>query len=372
MNHDNNNENIYENNNENNNEIINQALNDNSEMLSLNILMKIGNSICKIKIRNKLGTGFFIKLEKGNKEIYCLMTNEHVIKKTMIKDKETIEIFYENQDQKFIIKLDEKRFIRDYKYMNIDSTLIEILPEDKIEKKLFLLPNIEYQKGFYQFTNINIFIPQFPFGGELKLSYGEIIDINENSFVFSYNASTQIGSSGSPILIKDSTYILGIHKQGSKTKNYGNFIGPIIDSLKNDYQYDIKDYDDGKYEGELKDGKKEGYGKFIWTNGEYYIGQWVNDEREGKGILYYNNNKIKYEGEFKKNEFNGYGKYYLENKEYYIGYFKNNEYNGKGVYYNGKKEIIYDGEYANGKKEGKGIFYYKKDTYYKGYYKNDI
>ena len=49
-------------------------------------------------------------------------------------------------------------------------------------------------------------------------------------------ASTEHGSSGSPIFLKDSIKIIGIHKQGDKeqTENYADFISPIFNILKND------------------------------------------------------------------------------------------------------------------------------------------
>jgi hypothetical protein len=47
-------------------------------------------SICKIIYQNNFGTGFFIKLYKDEKELLCLMSNEHVITKDMIESKATI------------------------------------------------------------------------------------------------------------------------------------------------------------------------------------------------------------------------------------------------------------------------------------------
>ena len=44
-------------------------------------LHEVCNSICKIIYKNKFGTGFFIRLYKEWKELFCLMTNEHVITK---------------------------------------------------------------------------------------------------------------------------------------------------------------------------------------------------------------------------------------------------------------------------------------------------
>ena len=82
----------------------------------------------------------------------------------------------------------------------------------------------------------------------------------------------------------------------------------------------------------------EGNGKYIWKNGEYYIGQEKNGLRHGKGIEYYSNGKIRYKGNFVNDEKNGIGHYISESGEYYIGQFKNNFKHGKGTLYlpNGK------------------------------------
>ena len=67
-----------------------------------------------------------------------------------------------------------------------------------------------------------------------------------------------------------------------------------------------------KYNSDFVNGKKEGFGKCIWENGEYYQGQWKNDKNHGKGIIYYKNGNIKYEGEFVNNNYEGYRKYIWE------------------------------------------------------------
>ena len=47
-------------------------------------------------------------------------------------------------------------------------------------------------------------------------------------------------------------------------------------------------------------------------NGSYYIGQFKNDLKNGKGVEYYKNGNIKYEGEFIDGKFDGNGKYFWE------------------------------------------------------------
>ena len=58
-----------------------------------------------------------------------------------------------------------------------------------------------------------------------------------------------------------------------------------------------------KFEGDFINGKFEGNGKYIWENGEYYIGQWKNGLFHGKGIEYYSNGNIKNEGNWINDKF---------------------------------------------------------------------
>ena len=57
-----------------------------------------------------------------------------------------------------------------------------------------------------------------------------------------------------------------------------------------------------KYDCDFVNDKKEGYGKYNYGNGEYYIGQWSNDLQNDKGIIYNKNGSIKYDGDIKKEE----------------------------------------------------------------------
>ena len=335
-------------------------------------LYKVCKSVCKIRISNRTGSGFLIKLFRENNPFYCLITNEHVIKKDEIDSNKKIEIYFDNQSEIREIELNkDKRFIRDYLYMNIDAIVIEIIKEDNINENYFLLPNLEYINGYNIFINKGIYIPQYPNGEDLSFSKGIINSIN--NYEFSHLASTQQGSSGSPIFILNTTKVIGINKQSKKDKseNYGNFIGPIIESLKKNLKYDKKQYDKDIYYGEFKNGKREGYGKYIWENGEYYIGQWLNDKKHGKGILYNTNRNIKYDGDFVNDKFEGYGKYIYENGNYYIGKWLNNKMHGKGIEYYKNGNIKYEGDFVNGKYEGDGKYIYEKDYYYIGQFLDD-
>ena len=142
------------------NEIKNENDEKNSNIKAIDIsIHEVCKSICKITYENKVGTGFFIKLYKDQKDLFCLMTNHHVIKKEIIDVKQVINVLF-NYEKKIIqIKLDrDQRFITFNEDMDI--TIIEILPSDKIKEKYFLFPNLKNK----DFTHEYIYIPQFPEG----------------------------------------------------------------------------------------------------------------------------------------------------------------------------------------------------------------
>ena len=160
------------------------------------------------------------------------MTCEHIISNEIIEKNKTIEIYYDNQKKRIKIKLNKnERIIKNFLDFNIDCTIIEILQNDNINEGYFLLPNIDYLNNFDDLKENKIYIPQFRKGGNLSYSKGEIKNIER--YQFSYNASTFPGSSGSPIFLDQTTYVIGIHKGGndSEKENYGDFIFPIINFL---------------------------------------------------------------------------------------------------------------------------------------------
>ena len=54
------------------------------------------------------------------------------------------------------------------------------------------------------------------------------------------------------------------------------------------------------YEGEWEDDYINGHGKYSWSTGDFYIGKFVKDLREGKGLLTMADGNI-IEGEWKEN-----------------------------------------------------------------------
>ena len=114
---------------------------------------------------------------------------------------------------------------------------------------------------------------------------------------------------------------------------------------------------------------KNGKMNVVFENGDVYEGDFVNNIKEGYGIMSYNNGE-KYQGEFKNNVKDGYGIMIYSNGEKYRGEFKNDEKDGYGIYQYLDGEI-YKGDFKNGVKEGRGVYFYNNGEYYSGDFKNN-
>ena len=132
----------------------------------------------------------------------------------MIENKVDIKIKYDYESKGIKIKLDNtKRLIKDFMYLKIDITIIEILPADNIEEHYFLEPELNNSKNI---INNPIYIPQYPGGNKFSYSSGFIKEIKDNEIT--YNAATKPGSSGSPIFIEDSLKVIDIQKKVIKIR----------------------------------------------------------------------------------------------------------------------------------------------------------
>ena len=300
---------------------INECLIKDSPYINLDSYARnVSKSVCKIKIEMgnifRYGSGFLLRIAINQEKFYCLMSNEHIITTDNIKNKNDIYIFYDNEHKLINIKLDtNKRYIKSFISNNLDITVVEILDIDNISKEYFLMYENETLINFKLINSI-IYTAQFPKGKEFKSAKGKIIKINNNEFT--HLASTDTGSSGSPIFLEKSIKVIGIHKQSHKYKkeNYADFIYPAISLIKMDI---IEIRNKGKY---IK-------GKYIWEDGKYYLGEFKNNKPNGKGIKYYKNGKIMYEGSFINGKYDGIGKYIYKEGHYFIGKYENGLRNGK-------------------------------------------
>jgi hypothetical protein len=130
-----------------------------------------------------------------------------------------------------------------------------------------------------------------------------------------------------------------------------------------------------KYIGEFKDNKRNGQGTFIWADGDKYVGEYKNNEQNGQGTYTWTNGD-KYVGEYKNNEQNGQGTYtYSPRSEWaghkYVGEFKNGLFNGQGTYTyaDGSRDV---GTWKNDKLNGYAIKYFANGSIkQEGIFKDD-
>jgi hypothetical protein len=83
----------------------------------------------------------------------------------------------------------------------------------------------------------------------------------------------------------------------------------------------------GKYQGDVKNGKREGWGICAFKDRSYYEGEWVADQMDGKGI-YVKADGSRYEGYWQANLQNGFGRLSLANGDVYEGDFRDGKMDG--------------------------------------------
>ena len=208
-------------------------------------MVNVSKSLCKIEYENQTATGFLIKLFKEGKEFFCMMTCGHFITREIIEQRKSIRFYYDVNDAKAIgIELEpNKRFIQNFTRLsdmdnnidiNIDATVIEILPEDKIPKEFFLSFNENYIDNNEPLKDKEITIISNS-EGKLEYFYGKIKEIDRYKIIYTSNIKN--GSAGSPIFLRNTIKVIGIHTGEDKRKaeNYGYCIGPIFSFFRNFY-----------------------------------------------------------------------------------------------------------------------------------------
>ncbi len=285
-----------------------------NEIIDIRNISNVATGTVKIESNNDqgqtLGSGVFLKIERNNKPFNFLMTNHHIITKDMIEQGETITIFYDNEKSKLSLELNKKeRIIQTYNDFQIDVTIVEIIPKDKIENKFFLNVDLDDYRSIKE-KDIPIQVIQYPNGENLSYSNGKMNLFQSIDYMFYHDASTLEGSSGSPIVLKGKEKVIGIHKGAKKDKNnvieknVGIFIGIVIEAIK-----------------------------------EY--------KKNGEGKEYYENGNLKYEGNFEEDEYEGDGTFYGQDGKIYIGEFKKGKKNGDFCIYNKEGGLIKECKYED-------------------------
>ncbi|KFB50005.1 alsin [Anopheles sinensis] len=135
---------------------------------------------------------------------------------------------------------------------------------------------------------------------------------------------------------------------------------------------------DRSYTGELYQGNITGYGcmkRTVFGISTIYEGEFVNGKYDGYGRLKTTSNRstqyFHYQGYFRADKYNGFGT--LSTSSYqYNGDFVNDQKDGFGVIEDSLNGVKYIGMFMGDKKHGNGILVTTNGTYYAGFFANDI
>ena len=170
-------------------------------------LKEMGKCICKIN-GNKIGTGFFCRINYLDYSIPVLITNNHIIDENFMELKNQLKVYI--NDESYIIGINKKNIIYSSERNKYDIIIIK-LREGEIKNFLQIDQNIFKFNSENLYLDEQIFILHFPNIGEAKVSYACGIE-KINDYDIKHKCNTEVGSSGGPIFSAITKRIIGIHK----------------------------------------------------------------------------------------------------------------------------------------------------------------
>lgn len=113
-----------------------------------------------------------------------------------------------------------------------DISIIRIDPNE-IRNIQYLFIDLNYLRGYHLYKNNEVFTASYPKGKKLATRIGIIKGIIKNGYEFYHNIPTEIGSSGSPIILFNTLTVIGIHKEADidNKLNIDTFIGEVIKEI---------------------------------------------------------------------------------------------------------------------------------------------
>eukprot|EP01083_Nonionella_stella_P003439 9865_1 len=130
-------------------------------------------------------------------------------------------------------------------------------------------------------------------------------------------------------------------ENGSGTYRFSNgnvYIGDVVECFRTGYgKYTWLDNSarhGDEYEGQFKDNRREGTGTYRYSNGNVYVGEFVSNFRTGWGKYAWLDNSTRngdeYEGQFKRGLQHGTGTYRYSDGDVYVGEWVNGNRTGNG------------------------------------------
>ena len=123
----------------------------------------------------------------------------------------------------------------------------------------------------------------------------------------------------------------------------------------------------GMYVGQASYTTREGRGGFYYSDdGTMWVGYWEGNNKGKYGKMISKDGKVMYEGEYKNGKRNGYGRMNFNSGEWYEGEFKDGKREGKGVFH-WDKECYWEGMFKENEMNGMGVYHEGRDSWEVGY-----
>ena len=243
--------------------------------------------------------------------------------------------------------------------------------------------NKKSEKGKIEFKKID---------KEDRLSFRMNLELTETVFSSNSFHNSQVSENTNNKNSKEATYLVFPFNIKNKRKMNYKYSGYVHKKNKNKKSEKSSSLGEDKESSDKKEKSaliKEGFGKFIFSDGTEFCGifhenilqqygKYTNINKNGgnkndKEIIITDNlNYEEYIGEYKDYVPNGFGIYknYITNLKI-TGIFKNNTFSDIGIEESAEGGYIYRGDFINNKKEGYGTMIWKDGAKYQGEFKNN-
>jgi hypothetical protein len=163
--------------------------------------------------------------------------------------------------------------------------------------------------------------------------------------------------------------------KGEKWRTSSKYTGSWNNNMKSGFGIQVFENGD-KYEGSWEHNLMNGQGT-LWVLDEKknlrrrYTGDWVNDKKEGRGTMFFNN-EDRYDGFWKDNLQFGEGRMIYKNGDVYVGHWDNGKRSGYGVLTK-RNGDHFEGNWVNDMREGQGSYFFAlKNKLFVGEYVEDL
>ena len=211
--------------------------------IPIQIIHRNEMATCKIKTLTGSGSGSLIKI----KDIYCVLTNNHVLSSEEIAD--GAEAQFEDVDGKptSVMLIPNTFFITDEALDFSIVALVECPKRSTIATasngtESIVKEDYEYleMSGRRPTIGSSLQIIQHPRGGKKKMSSGSVVKISDcKQFVY-YNFDTDYGSSGSPVFMDGELVALHHERAPEEKANKGVLMTAILPKLASLHKAQIK------------------------------------------------------------------------------------------------------------------------------------